>query len=334
MSEVPSALAVCDPRVVAGALFADEAAYLEKQVPLRVVWDAATLPILTHAAFLFDTILAEPVLLMGLKPILGHNYLELFGSTLKKVQECGFMEFDPIDHVPDDKRDHLKKLQQFLGEVHATDRKVRAMANDESVSLSAPVERALLYSRLTGLPYIGSERFIQALGMRLPQKNPSQLCHFTVLDQILSVELPNLRVSTLDDVLSLRSTAGASEFRKVMMDLVTALNTELLDDPSGLSKVTARWHRLKNEAMDLLIKEFRSGINSWSSVKAGFSVLVDIAGFIPGVSIATGVIAASKDTAEFAANLARKRKFKELGFISFLSELRAKSSQPDGHEKG
>jgi hypothetical protein len=35
MTEVPSSVAVCDPRVISGAIFADEAAYLAKEIPLR-----------------------------------------------------------------------------------------------------------------------------------------------------------------------------------------------------------------------------------------------------------------------------------------------------------
>jgi hypothetical protein len=210
---------------------------------------------------------------------LATTFLDIFGSTIKKVQQCGFISFNSMDHVPEGKQNHLKKLQLFLAELQVTARRVKAMAKDENVSLSAPVESALLYSRFTGLPYFGSDQFIQASGKKTQQQGSDKSRYFTVLTEILSVELPNLRVSSLDDVLSIRSTPGAGQFRRVMMELLPALSTELLDEPGDLRKIVERWNQTKNDAVDVLVREFRSDINGWSTVKAGFSVLLDIAGF-------------------------------------------------------
>lgn len=307
MNQAESAVAVCDPRIVAGAIFSDEAAYQERNVGLRMSWDVATLPILTHVALLFDTVIADPLLLMGLKPILGYNFIELFGPTIKKVQECGFMAFNPAEYVPEEDRDRLKQLQQFLSDVQSTERNVRAMANDTTASFSNTVENALLYSTLGGLPFIGSDGRIQGPSPPGEHPLPVNSRSFTVLSQILSIELPNLRVTTLDTVLDIRATSGASEFRQIMRELIATLSTELLDEPRDIERIIKKWNRVKNEAIDVLINEFRSDVTGWSPVKAGFSILLDIAGFIPGVSIATGTAAASKDAAEFLAILAKGR---------------------------
>jgi hypothetical protein len=327
MNAVKSAVAMCDPRIVAGAIFSDEGAYRVKNVELRMTWDTATLPILTHAAFLFDTVIAEPLMIMGLKPILGYNFLEIFGSTIKKVQECGFVAFNPADYVAEDHRDRLNKLLQFLSELRTTERGVRAMASDTTASWSDPVESALLYSRLGGLPFVGSDGRIQPPTLPTQTPAPTDTRHFTILAEILSVELPNLRATTLDDVLDIRSTTGAEDFRQIMRELVATLSTDILDDPTDLERIIRKWSQVKNEAVDVLVNEFRSDISGWSPVKAGFSVLLDIAGFIPGVSIAAGTTAAIKDTGEFLKFLAKKKKLRELGFLSFLAEIRSKSSE-------
>ncbi|WP_136810790.1 hypothetical protein [Desulfosediminicola flagellatus] len=304
----------------------DEYAYCEKKVELRMTWDLATLPILTQTALLFDTVVADPLLMMGLKPILGYSYLELFGSTIKKVQESGFMAFNPTSYIHEDDHDRLKKLQQFLKELHNTEERVRTIANDSNVSWSGTVENALLYSRIGGLPFVGSNGCIQppTLPNQCPLTNDSR--PFTVLNRILSIELPELRVSTLDDILDIRATKGAKDFRQIMRDLVSALSTELLNDPNDTELIITRWNHVKNDAIDVLVNEFKSDISGWTSMKAGLSILLDIAGFIPGVSIATGTVAATKDTADFLSLLDKKKTFKELGFLSFLTDLRSKST--------
>ena len=47
-----------------------------------------------------------------------------------------------------------EELQQFLSEVQTTERKVMAKSKDETVSWSAPVYNALLYSRFAALLFV------------------------------------------------------------------------------------------------------------------------------------------------------------------------------------
>ena len=322
-----SSIAVCDPKIIASAIFSDESAYQERGVSLRMSWDVATLPTLLHVALLFDTVIADPLLIMGLKPILGYNFLELFGNTIKKVQDCGFVAFNPKEFVPEKEHDRLNKLQKFLSDVQDTERSVKAIANDTSVSFAGTMENALLYSTIGGLPFVGSNGRIQAPTGPSQHPAPSDSRPFTVLSQILSIELPKLQVQSLDDVLDIRATSGATDFRHIMRELVATLSTEFLDEHQDIERIITKWNEVKNQAVDVLANEFRSEVSGWSPVKAGFSVLLDIAGFIPGVSVASGSLAAAKDVAQFLNALEKRTKLKEVSFLSFLTEVRAGYSE-------
>lgn len=323
-----SAFAVCDPRVVAGALFSDEAAYRDKHVPLRMSWDEATLPILTYAAFLFDTVIAEPVLFVGLEEILGHTFFDLFGNTLKKVQKSGFMAFNTTEYLSESRRARFEELRKFLAKVQESESAVRALAGDTSVSFSAPIESALLYSQLAKIPFIGPDGYMAGPGFGnsvLAQRSDP----FTVLSQVLSIELPNLHVTTLDDVLDIRTTKGAKEFRQIVQNLLVNLNKEVMENPGDNSRILENWTRVKNQAVDVLADEFRSEIRGWARVKAGFSILLDIAGFIPGISIATGAVSTTKDTIDFVKMVSKRKRMKDVGFLCFLAEMRSKNLLKD-----
>jgi hypothetical protein len=327
MNAVGSGVAVCDPRIIVGAILSDEAAYRAKNVEVRVISDPATFPILTQAALLFDTILADPIIMGGLKPILGHGFFELFGDTLKKAQASGFIAFNPVDYIPKDKRDRLKRLQNFLSDVNTTEREVGAVAGEPTDIFAATVDNAMLYSKLGSLPFVGANGGVRAPTLPTQQSVSTDLLPFTVLTEILSVELPLLQVTTLDDILEIRATKGATEFRQIIRQLVTSLRTELLEEAGDPARILKMWTQVKNEAVDLLITEFRSEVQGWSPTKAAFSVLLDIGGFIPGVSIVTGSMAAAKDTAELLSVLAKRKKLKDLGFLCFLAEVRSKHSE-------
>ncbi len=303
---------------------ADEDAYLEKGIKARFRIDPSALPTLAAASLIFDEFTSHPIMGLGLKPIVGFNFLELFGSTIKKLGDSGLVHFDLEARVPHESRDKLHRITEFLKEVQNTE---KALYRRVNMSLQDPFadtqEHDLVYGRITKLPIVAPiSRLASPIGQTIPELR-DQKRRFEILREVLAIEVPNFEVKTLDDVLEIRRAYGAQEFRKVFRMFYHNLGDSGVENYTTISAgVAQHWNRLKNEAIDLLTKEFKSEIRGWGTITAGISVLLDLAGFIPVVSTLTSGVSVAKDAKELVDQLSRRHRAKEFGWLCFLTDLR------------
>lgn len=317
------AVAVCDPRVMMSLLLADTAAYEKRDIPLRFTLDPTALSIAASASFIFDRLTSEPVVLLGMEDLIGINFSEMFADTIKRVQDVDFFDFNPAQYVPHSAREPLHRVRNFLDSINRADERVAHLSRRPAGTVDAAVRSAVAHARFAKLPLVCSALdgvSEPVVGTTLASVGPA----FEVLSEVLSVEVPDLRVESLADLLDIRGAAGAEAFRQVFREFLWELEKVAEDDLRATESVIVRWNRIKNEATDLLVNEFRNDIQGWGAVSAGMSVLLGVAGFIPGASLFAGAASLSKDTAELTKRLERKRS-REYGFLSFLADLRSRT---------
>lgn len=323
-------VAVCDPRTLVSALIQDERVYKEKEISLRLVWDPHALSTLLHASFVFDTLVAQLPFLVGLKEVLGYSFLELFGKRLEDLKESGFVSPDASRFLEDDVLKEIRALAGFLEKIHKSELEVARLSGFQWQNIHIPIEHSLLYCSKGGLPFIGTESLSDSRASRsLPADVPVNRA-FAVIHDILELELPGLNVASLGDIIEIRNTQGAQEFRAVVREIVDEITLCLNDDPSAIHEAVPRWNRRKQEATDLLAREYKSDVSSWSVVKAGFSALLNIAGIVPGVAFFSTSAGFLKDGFEFTRLLQKRKRLHRTGFLSFLAELRTDNQRKNG----
>ena len=313
-------IAVCDPLLATGLMVSDEEAYEKSKSPLRLTFlDFPVLSFFTMASFIFDQLITQPVIIVGLEDIFRGP--DSFDPTLRKLEETGFFDFQPDKHVPTKVQAKFHRVVSFLHEVNESTRNAELRASRQP-GLAPPYEM-LAYSRFTGLPFVSTFSKWERTGNRTSSELTPTRKQFEILGEVLTVELPDLVVRKLDDILEIRSKTGAREFRKFFHDFYRSIEVKFRDENDyNSADILRRWQRAKNEGIDLLAKEFKDDIKGWQTVKAGSSILLDIAGLIPIASTIAGAVTLTKDSFEYANLMARKRRAKEFAWLGFLAELR------------
>ena len=302
-------------------MVSDEEAYEKTASPLRLTFlDFPVLSFFTMAGFIFDQLITRPVAIMGLDDVLGGP--DIFGPTLRKLERSGFFDFQPDKHVPKDVEAKFRRVVGFLREVSESTRNAELRASREP-ALAPPYEM-LAYSRFARLPFVSTfSKFERTENRAIPELTATRK-QFEILGEVLSVELPDLAVEKLDDILEIRNKTGAREFRKFFHEFYRSIEASFADEDAHKSAdVLKRWQQAKNVGTDLLMKEFKGDIKGWQTVKAvGSSILLDIAAFIPIASAVAGAVALTKDSVEYANQMARKRRAREFAWLGFLAEVR------------
>jgi len=262
------------------------------------------------ASFITDEIFSEKFYITGIKDIVGANFFDLYGATLNKLNNSNWINFDLENEIDKEDRERVKKIVDFTSDYVKLEQSLEDNENMKSKGIPPPY-RLMTYSRALDIP------------MFEPNFNNYSYRHnskFVVAKELLEFELPTLKINSLDELIDVRNTNGAIQFRKIFDSFYrNHLSNDSIDDHGDLLK---SWNDIKTAAYDILLEEFQKDISTWETMKASASVALNIAGFIPGVSLITGTIGTIKDSNELISQVMKKKKAENLAWLTFLSTIK------------
>jgi hypothetical protein len=317
-------LAIVDPNLVLNAMLLDEEAYVIHAVPGRFAVDPHAAQMILAAALLFDTVYSLPVLATdtaGCDDFLGLGFSRLFRGTLVKLQDSGFINFGLEGLVPRDRKAEMDAAIAFLDRVHAAENQARTLVGTPPDVWLGALETNLALGRCTGVPVFTSSFPIVSPHSHV--ENPHQSCSpLQILQSVLSFEVPVLEVDSLDDILRIRNTSGAQDFRRVIYSMWNQVRMTPGNDEQRATRALRLWTDMRSEALHLIASEFGPRVTAWNVVKGGLCLMLDLAGFVPGFSALGASIGAAKDMANLRSLLRRKSLAQNLAAFAFVADIR------------
>ncbi len=307
-------ISICDPRITLNLIFFDEAAYNKNQSALHLIPDDRIRPLFFASVLLFDKLYTDPIIAMGLEPIIKKPFLEFFGSTIEKLSYSGFVDFNSRALLSTDETQKLEQFHDLFNNYRNT--QTELYKNIDSDIIFPPFE-LITISRMKKIPYLHSD---------LEDAGESSNSSFTpnsinILDTLVDIEFPNISINNLDNLLEIREMNGVEQFRKIINEFIKEITTSEIYDKIEILK---KWNSVKDEANSYLLKEFTGNINHWEKIKLSLSMLLNIAGLIPGVSYATTALSTINTSKEALDMKAKIAKSKEFSWLTFLYQMKAK----------
>lgn len=311
---------LCEPLMAMHLVLSDENAFIKKGVNLIPQANEEIFKSFSQANFIFDKIVSQPFYIPNLKELLGCNFFELFESTFNKLEKSEWVDFGVEAYIPKEKKEHIDKLISFVQDYKNITREVSSKRGKSDLGIPPPYEM-MIYSKLLEIPLFSTNEKLDISNLQSNFATETEDKRLQTLTTILDIELPNLKIKNLDELLDVRNTQGAIEFRRAFN---TFYSTFIQVEEPNLTTIYKEWNYFKTEALDLLVQEFKNDIKNWETMKIGSSIALNIAGFIPGISLVTGSIATLKDSKELVNQIAKQKRAKEFSWLCFITETRNK----------
>jgi hypothetical protein len=307
-------ISICDPRITLNLIFFDEDAYKKNQSALYLLPDYRMRPLFFASVLLFDKLYTDPVIARGLESIIKKPFLDFFGSTIEKLSYSGFVDFNSRKLLSSLENQKLEKFHNLFNNYRNTQTELYKNIYDDIIY---PPFELITISRMKNIPYFHSDMD------DILESNKSSFTHnsINILDTLVDIEFPNISIANLDNLLEIREMKGVEEFRRIINAFIKEISMSGIYDKIEIIK---KWNSVKDEANSYLLKEFSGQINHWEKIKLSLSMLLNIAGLIPGVSFATTAISALNNSREILDMKAKTEKAKEFSWLTFLYQLKKK----------